>query len=210
MPGVGWREAQARLAPRHRLAQPKCHGDDAVFRAGRRRWIEVVRPCHARDIRIEPVAVAGAHQALDDHRHGFFFQAVRGGVQERSSALTEGAGVDPFHRVDELGQAHFGMFVVVGQDPGAVNTGQRLLRRILEEAGRSYGQRSPDHGHHPGQRLLDVAGKRRRHDALQGLSLVFGLQSERAQVVIVQELVEDTRAQHHRRRHRESHVREAL
>ncbi len=55
-----------------------------------------------------------------------------------------------------------------------------------------------DHRHDLSQRLHDVPRQGSRQDAPQGLGLIFALQREGPQPVLVQELVEDRRAESHR------------
>ena len=82
------------LAPVHDgTAQTQSYGSDAVSKSHRRHGIEVVRTHDPGKIRIKTLAVQGAHDLLQNHRHFFFFQPVGSRAHVGLGVLAEGGGV---------------------------------------------------------------------------------------------------------------------
>ncbi len=127
MPWVARTEPQTRTAVDDRSPHPERHGHDPVLRAARAGGIEVVRARHAGEVGIEAPPVLGADDALDDHRHLLFLEAVGRHLQEGLGLLGEGRGVDALDRLDQLDQTLLRIRITVRQHVGAVNAGERLV-----------------------------------------------------------------------------------
>ncbi len=105
-----------------------------------------------------------------------------------------------------------GLFVgvVVGQHVGLVDAGQRLVLRVLEQAGRPDGQGIADLFQVGGQAALYLRGEGGGREAPLDLGVVVGGHGEVAQVVLFQEVIEDVGGEHQAGRHGYLHARELV
>ena len=115
--------------------------------------IEVIRPGHSGNMRIETLTAAHPDDLLDDHRHFL----IRRGVLCRPDivfrVLEEGRGIDELHGLDQFLEPGVGTHLVVGDHLGGIDAGERLEHGVLEQT------RGPDsqRGLHLGDQSAKVA-----------------------------------------------------
>src|SRR5579864_8580992 len=83
-------EAEALATIYHGAAQAESDRGDAVSEGHGFYGIEVVRTHNSRKIGIEARAMHRAYHLLQNHRHLFFFQTIRGGAHVGLGVLAEG------------------------------------------------------------------------------------------------------------------------
>ena len=96
------------------------------------------------EIRIKALPVGRAHNLLENHRHLFFFQAVGRGAHILLCMLAEGRRVDALDRFHQLFRPKADVAALIGQHEGFVHARERLVLRVLQQAGRTYGERITD------------------------------------------------------------------
>ncbi len=202
-------EADAALPLDDRLAQAERDGGDAVRGGHRRRGIEVVRPRDAREIGIEALAVPRADDPLEDHGHLLLLEAVGRGPQVALGAPAERRGVDALDRVDEPLEP-FRQRPLVRQHHRVVDAREGLVLRILEEARGADGDRVADAGQVRAEVVQGGRRERSRAETVEQLVVVRAVDREVAEHVLVEEGVEDGRAEDDGCRHRDLDVREAV
>ena len=83
-----------------------------------------------------------AYHLLQDHRHLFFFQAIRRGAHVGFGVLAEGGRIDA---LDGLRAARPGarcdLGLLVAQHEGFVHAGEGLVLRVFQQAGGAHRQR---------------------------------------------------------------------
>ena len=93
---------------------------------------------------------------------------------------------------------------MIAQHEGFIHTGERLVLRVFEQAGRAHGERVRDLREEHLQALLQLRGERSGQELLQNLGIVLALQGEIEQVVLRHELIERIRSQNQSGRHRDA------
>ena len=207
-------ERKAPAAIDHRAPQSQCDRGDAVAELHRRHGVEIVRSSNSGKVRIKPRIVASTDHLLKNDRHLFFFQAVRRGPHVSFGMLAEGGSINPFDRFHELVEADREFALLVRQHEGLVYTGERLVLRILEQAGGAHSQRVIHFAEELEQLIANGGGQGGFEKALFNFGLVRAIQREISQIVLAQKAVKHIGGQYDRGRHGHSdarkHTRETM
>ena len=128
------------LALDDRAAEPERELGDAFLRAPSRRSDRSERPRDAGDVRVVARPVPPPDDLLDEDRHPLALSrpdAARG----RRARREERRGPDELDRLDHPAEARVGVELVVRRHLRAVDAGERVLERVLEEARRAQRER---------------------------------------------------------------------
>ena len=139
--GIARAEGQTLSAIHHRPAQAQSDGRDAVFEVHGRHGIKIARADHSGEIRIKALPVGRAHNLLENHRHLFLFQTIRRGPHVGLRMAAERGCIDAPDGLAQRRQPVFWICLLVAQHECLIHAGERLVLRILQQAGRTHRQR---------------------------------------------------------------------
>ncbi len=159
--------------------------------------IEIIRPSNARKIRIELVVVLRTGHLLDDDRHLLFLEPVGCHPDVILSAFVKCRCIHAFDRVKQFLQPDAGIRVIIRDHVGFVDTRERVVLRILQEARRPDGQRLVGDLEELRQFFEDLHRKFLCfEEPSRDLRIVRCVKRVIPQAVLVDELVEDIRCDH--------------
>ena len=210
---LGSRGQNCRHAPPSTTVRPRPSATTAMPSSGLqpRRRVEVARARRRPRSRGRSACpCVAADDALDHHRHLLLLEPVRRRAQVVLGAARERGGVHELDRGHQLAQPLLERSGIVGQHERVVHAGERLVLRVLEQAGTAHGER-PVHALEEHRQALDhlVPAAARRGSARRSSSSSAHSMANAEQVVAVEELVEQVGGQHHGLRHADLHAREA-
>ncbi len=213
--GIARAESQTLPAIHHGSAQAQSDGGDAVFEGHRRHGIIIARAHDSGEIGIEARPVARAHNLLENHRHFFFFQAIRRRPHVGLRMAAEGGGVDAPDGLAERLQPGVLIYfriclricLLVAQHEGFIHAGERLVLRILQQTGGANRQGMAYLGQERFQVFGERLGERRGQELPMDFSVVFAMQGKVQEVVLGDELIEHIRRQDDGGRHRDANAR---
>src|SRR3984885_4146384 len=120
-------------------SETESDGCDSVRIRHRLDRIEVVRTHDAREVGVEALSVQLADNLLQNHSHLFFFQAIRRGANVGLCVLAESRGIDALDRLREFVEARLQAWLLVAEHERLVDTRERLVLRVFQEARRADG-----------------------------------------------------------------------
>ena len=134
--GIGWREAVGPFTINHVLAQAHGDGRDAILGQRVGHGIIIERLSHAGNMGIKMVPEFASDHLLNQDGHLLFFDLVVNGLEVAAGGLGIDRGIDQLDGLAELCLAHAWIRVVVGQEEGAIQPGERVGKTVLHQAGR--------------------------------------------------------------------------
>ena len=126
---------------------------------------------------------------LQNDSHLLFFQPVRSGTYIGFRMLTKRGGVYAFDGLHQLLQADQKIRMMIGQHEGFIHASERQVLRILEQAGRTHGQRVMNLRQKSQQTVAERTRELSFHETLLDLSVVVAVNSEIEQIVFGDELI---------------------
>src|SRR3990172_7448379 len=162
-------------------------------------------------MRIEPVFVLQPDHPLDDDGHLFFFKTIRCCLDIILCALIECRSIDALDGREQFSQSDRLILMIVRNHVRCVNTGKRMVLRVLQKARRAHGKRFLRNFEEGTQLFDDLARKCFSLNKLTGDFLVVRtVQCNTPQLVFFDKLVEYGGPQNHAGRHTDFHAVEEI
>src|SRR5215472_9418825 len=129
-------ETEAFTAVDDGASQAERNGGDSVGKGHRLYRIKVVRTHDAGEVGIEALTMLSSYDLLQNHRHLFFFQTIGGCAYIHLRVLTERRSIYALDGFAQFVEANLQLRMLIAQHEGLINSGERLILRIFEQARR--------------------------------------------------------------------------
>ena len=189
-------DTQSQSAVNDILAESQCQTDGTFFSRFVIDRIIVDGTGHSRYGRIITVAILGSDYLLQNNGHLFLVDDVTGGLHVSLAVTIINRSIHTFYRITQHTE-HFIFVFQIRNHIGGIDTGKRLVMRILKKTGRTDGYRSFHHIEESKEVFHQTVGKFGFQKGSQNGIIIGIAQSQLIKKIRIHELIKDIGTQHH-------------